>query len=410
MRYRQPLTVPIAIDRSLAQPLPDQIAAQVRTAVAAGTLPGGVRLPSTRILAELLGVSRGVTSAAYDGLHRTGHLYRRTGSGTYVSQPHVPQPHAPRPYVSQPYVSQPYVSRPYVVPSTAEVPCSPAVPVVLDLRPGIPPPEVFPLAAWRSAWRWASHRPPPPDPVPPLGLPELREALASHLRRLHGVDLDGRLVMATCGIRPARRALAGTTGLAVIVIGPASVLPTSVPASALPALARPALASSRVGRDTVLLGGFAEVLTAHLPVGYAVLPEAVLPEAVLAALRRLEPPGYLAQRVATRLLLDGVVERAILRCRSLYAQRDELARAALADLPVLAAVLVPARPGTALVRCGDQGTRADLVAALRGTGIAVGRCPAGLLVGYGHLAEPDLRHALVWLAHVLTGLLTARGW
>ncbi|HEY0638585.1 MAG TPA: GntR family transcriptional regulator, partial [Pseudonocardiaceae bacterium] len=72
MRYRETLTVPVMLDRGATVPLHEQIAGQLGRAVAAGSLAPGTRLPSTRTLAALLGVSRGVAAAGYDVLMARG--------------------------------------------------------------------------------------------------------------------------------------------------------------------------------------------------------------------------------------------------------------------------------------------------------------------------------------------------
>ena len=55
----RPLELPIALDRAAAVPLRRQLAEHLRAAIRAGRLPAGAALPSTRDLAEQLGVSRG---------------------------------------------------------------------------------------------------------------------------------------------------------------------------------------------------------------------------------------------------------------------------------------------------------------------------------------------------------------
>lgn len=89
MRYATALTFPVTVTRSVPQALHDQIAAQVGSAIERGLVPAGARLPSTRTLAALLGVSRGVAVAAYDSLFAMGYLRGRSGSGTYVRRSSV---------------------------------------------------------------------------------------------------------------------------------------------------------------------------------------------------------------------------------------------------------------------------------------------------------------------------------
>src|SRR5712691_5622193 len=51
----------------------------------------GEAIPSERRLSSDLGVSRLTVRAALDDLVREGHLVRRHGSGTFVSQPKIAQ-------------------------------------------------------------------------------------------------------------------------------------------------------------------------------------------------------------------------------------------------------------------------------------------------------------------------------
>lgn len=77
--------LPVTLDRTCGDPLPAQLASQIRTLVLSGTLSTGDRLPSTRALAADLGVSRAVTEHAYDQLSAEGWLEARRGSGTFVT-------------------------------------------------------------------------------------------------------------------------------------------------------------------------------------------------------------------------------------------------------------------------------------------------------------------------------------
>ncbi len=66
-------------------PLRRSLAGALQTAIEAGHLPAGGRLPPERLLARRLGVGRNTVAAAYTALARAGVVTRRTGSGTYVA-------------------------------------------------------------------------------------------------------------------------------------------------------------------------------------------------------------------------------------------------------------------------------------------------------------------------------------
>ena len=75
----------LAVDRSTDVPLGQQIQEAFRTAIRAGRLRSRERLPSTRQLADQLGVSRGLVVSAYEQLLAEGYVVSVVGSGTRVS-------------------------------------------------------------------------------------------------------------------------------------------------------------------------------------------------------------------------------------------------------------------------------------------------------------------------------------
>ncbi len=72
------LGLPIALDRATQTPLHQQLCEQFRRAILDGRLSRGTRLPSTRTLAQALGVSRTVTSRpGHPGTRSPGDNLRR---------------------------------------------------------------------------------------------------------------------------------------------------------------------------------------------------------------------------------------------------------------------------------------------------------------------------------------------
>jgi len=75
----------IELKRGTALPLYRQIDAAFRQAILDGRLSGGTRIPSSRALAEQLGVSRLTVTNALEQLTAEGYLESRVGSGTKVA-------------------------------------------------------------------------------------------------------------------------------------------------------------------------------------------------------------------------------------------------------------------------------------------------------------------------------------
>ncbi|NAS25942.1 aminotransferase class I/II-fold pyridoxal phosphate-dependent enzyme [Herbidospora sp. NEAU-GS84] len=378
MRFSEPLTIAIHLDKTSRTPLHAQIEGQLREAIRTGALAHGDRVPSTRALAVALGVSRSVTLHAYHRLFAEGLLEARSGSGNFVC--HEEQRSAGRTGKGN----------------------GDGHPRELDLTPAGPCSASLPVTAWRSSWRTAAHRPPGHDVLPPRGCPELREALAVHLRRHRGLRCtadqifitSGRAhaldLLAQVGTRPgdraavqepgpsdARRLLAlrglHTVPLAVdedgvLVRGPlpdirlALVSPAqghprsrlSVPRRrALIAWARSSglllvelegqafvqdanpcapLATSGEYERTAYVGSFRDVLSSALDVGYIISPPEL--DGPLTDLLQLIPsqPPLVAQRALAGLLREGHLARHVRRLTAAHAARTRLVRKALLPL------------------------------------------------------------------------------
>src|SRR5262249_51776519 len=87
---RRPSTVPIAIriDSHCRLSLHDQIGEQIKNLIIEGKLRAGCQIPSSRQLAEHLGVSRNTVLFAYNQLTSEGYIDTKKGSHTYVSEAH----------------------------------------------------------------------------------------------------------------------------------------------------------------------------------------------------------------------------------------------------------------------------------------------------------------------------------
>jgi DNA-binding transcriptional regulator YhcF (GntR family) len=77
----------IVIERSLEEPVYEQIARQIRECVASGELSPGTPLPTVRVLASDLGVNLNTVARAYWLLEEEGFIRIRDRSGAQVVAP-----------------------------------------------------------------------------------------------------------------------------------------------------------------------------------------------------------------------------------------------------------------------------------------------------------------------------------
>ncbi|HML50436.1 MAG TPA: PLP-dependent aminotransferase family protein [Propionicimonas sp.] len=187
MRRTPEITLPLRINPADGT-LPEQVAAQLRDLISADVLAPGDPIPSSRALAQHLGVSRGSVVAAYDQLLAEGYVSAAAGQGTVVN-PQLRRVHPPAP-LPKPRRSEP----------------APAA--LLDLRPGRPWTGDLVGPQWKAAWRRAANAPADAQP-PGLGLPELRRAWSDHLRRMRALVRDPDSIAVTGG---------GRDGLALILL------------------------------------------------------------------------------------------------------------------------------------------------------------------------------------------------
>ncbi|EFU38698.1 transcriptional regulator, GntR family with aminotransferase domain [Paenibacillus vortex V453] len=165
----------------------------IRTAIHSGKLPEGTRLPATRELAKLYGVSRGSAAQSYDMLMAEGYVVSRPGSGTYVAKgiAMIDQPPAAdrAPVLSAwgqrlMEKSGEYAS---ALMSIQEPPLG-----TISFANARMPIQDFPYSEWRSALSYAggSGGTQLQSGAPPEGDTELRQAIAGHLRFTRGIQVD----------------------------------------------------------------------------------------------------------------------------------------------------------------------------------------------------------------------------
>ncbi len=186
-----------------ADPLRHRVADAIVRALQDGRLRPGDRLPSTRILAGDLGVSRGPVVAAYDELVAAGFVVARAGSGAVVADG-----------ADRAALAGAATHVPACGPSDPRGPTAAAPEPRWDLRPGRPDTTLLDPTAWRRAWRRAGSVVPGDEGCSPAPAHSaLRQALAEHLRRSRGIGLTAEDLLVVPGVAASLHALPTALGL-----------------------------------------------------------------------------------------------------------------------------------------------------------------------------------------------------
>lgn len=173
--------LPLSVDRGIPETLAAQLRRRILDLIRTDALRPGVRLPSTRVLAAQLGISRPLVLDTYAQLAAEGYLSLRRGA---------------RPVVAGEAVAPP---------GSEEVLAEPEQ-IRFDLRPAIPDLSMFPRRLWLRSLRSVLANLPASD----LGYgdlrgsPVLRHALADYLGRVRGVIADPAFIFVTSGFAEAR--------------------------------------------------------------------------------------------------------------------------------------------------------------------------------------------------------------
>jgi GntR family transcriptional regulator/MocR family aminotransferase len=461
-RTSRPLELLLPVRRGSGT-LRAQLERHLREAVRSGRLRPGSALPSSRVLAEQLEISRGVVVEAYDQLAAEGYLVARPGSATRVADAAL-------------------------VGAAPARPAAPSRPLRYDFRPGVPAVDTFPRSAWLASLRKTLKE----APHTALGYGDargqqpLREALAAYLGRVRGVAADPELVLVCSGFaqgtalvcralrrrgarrvamedpcHPGQRAIVvasdlepvpvpvddhgirvdhlETAGAEAVLVTPAHQFPTG---TVLGPERRTALvewaqrhqaviveddydAEYRYDREpigavqglapdrVVYAGSASKTLAPALRLGWLVLP-AWLSGAVAEekALDDLASPA-LEQLAFTDLLAGGEVDRHLRRNRARYRSRRDALVAALGAYAPQVRVRGIAAGLHVVAQLPPQAEEATVVAAARSRSVGVypmsdyrfgaGTRPAALVLGYGGLGEPAIKQGVRLLALAISG-------
>jgi GntR family transcriptional regulator/MocR family aminotransferase len=181
-----------------------QVYLGLRQAVLSGAFPAGDRLPSTRDLAEQLGISRTVVLLAYDQLLAEGFVEGRGGSGTYVSDC-LSASGPKRPEKSAKVKLSRFGTAAAEAAARIDFPDRPPSRLRFNFAIGRSDTSIFPFEAWRRILlrqaREVQVR--ELDYGPAAGMPALREAICTHLRRSRAVACDPSEVIVVSGSQQA---------------------------------------------------------------------------------------------------------------------------------------------------------------------------------------------------------------
>jgi GntR family transcriptional regulator/MocR family aminotransferase len=454
----------LALDRVGGQ-LGTQIQDQLRAAIRDRRISAGERLPSTRHLAELLGVSRGTVVEAYEQLFAEGYVESAVGSGTRVAM--MPAPAGPA-----------------VAPT---LPVAPAPPVEIDFEYGIPDLRTVPL----TDWSWAVSEATRTLPTAQLGDEDLagsrhlREVVTSYHRRVrsgcavaddaivvagfrqgltfalatlaqHGIGRialenpgprDHDLIARRAGLEPVPVAVDGQgldvdrlkeTGARAVLLTPAHQCPTGV--ALAPGRRRELIAWAdevdgvileddydaefRYDRQPVgslqglsphrviALGSVSKTLAPALRLGWVLAPQRFV--AGIVEEKRLSSRGApgLDQEALALLMETGRFDRHLRRVREIYrARRDVLA--AEADVAFGPGHLHGLAAGChALMHLPAGSSEPAVVAAAAALGVRVNglghyafvgtaASPPALVLGFGNVGEQQIRRGVRALAEAV---------
>jgi GntR family transcriptional regulator/MocR family aminotransferase len=195
----------ILVNRKSSRPLHRQIYEAFRSAIVHRNLSSGQQIPSTRVLASELSVSRIPILTAYAQLLAEGYFESRVGAGTFVSSslPHQSSTSRLRSTPSQNKSSARPLSR-----ASSQLPPYKRDPWVRRygaFSVSQPALDAFPFKVWANLVARHGRNPLARslEYGDPMGLKHLREVIAVYLRTSRGVHCDSNQIMIVSGSQQA---------------------------------------------------------------------------------------------------------------------------------------------------------------------------------------------------------------
>lgn len=202
--------IPLAIEFKSGRPLHEQISDQLRRLITDGTLRSGGYVPSSRQLADTLGVSRNTVLLAFARLMSDGYIETAKGSHTFVSQAYANA--SPPRGQARGLAPDPNTIRrpPTLFRGEAQRLVPPGRKPIFDFFVGRPCPRCFPHRIWRRLLlkRLASAGTSLSEYPHPAGLLELRHAIADHLGAARGMNVRAAQILIVNGIQEALNIIA----------------------------------------------------------------------------------------------------------------------------------------------------------------------------------------------------------
>lgn len=212
------MQISIKLDSNSDQSLQNQVFESIREEILTGNLKSGMLMPSTRILNEQLGVSRNTIILAYDRLIAEGYLYSQKTIGTFVN-PNLPEDSLmltgkkTRDITKQTHDEERPLPKRHPIAFQGRVqalfnPYRDQLDV--DFWVGRPDPKSFPTNTWRqltlknlsqSGSKMTEYH-------DPIGILELRKAIAGHLRPARGINCRPEQIIIVNGIQEALNVVA----------------------------------------------------------------------------------------------------------------------------------------------------------------------------------------------------------
>ncbi|MFF0266803.1 PLP-dependent aminotransferase family protein [Kribbella sp. NPDC004536] len=448
----------VELQRDNGVPLHQQLESAIRTRIRGGLLRADTVMPSTRALAQDLGLSRGVVVEAYQQLVAEGYLISRGGGYTQVADIAVVSPSPARP--------------------------PEAGPPRIDFRYSRPDVSRFPRAAWLRSVRRVLNETPYRSLayIDGRGTIELRTALSDYLNRVRGTaarpenmlicngfaqgsrlllqvlaasgrrrlavedpsDNDLREVAEAVGLEVVGVPVLETgidvvalerSGADVVLVTAAHQFPTGAVASAETRAAlvawgglvieddydaeyrydrEPIGALQGLAPDRVAYAGTAsKTLAPGLRLGWLILPSALVEPMTQAKLMDDRGSPVFDQLAFADFVARGEFDRHLRRMRPRYRElRDTLVERLAARLPELEPVGVSAGLHVMAYLPPDVSEEALRAAALaRGLGVyglqpywVGGDGPAGLVFGYGSLSRKEVVEGIELLAEAVAAV------